>query len=629
MPLFQQHSQRPAPQAPAPAAASALLRRYRPLETCSAGGFGSVEICRDARLQRRVAIKRMPFAAEGARPATAVEAALAEARTASMLQHPNIVSVIDFTYDSAYAYLVMEYVDGMSLAEFLERVDGNSLTFDEAAAVADALCQALQFAHENGVLHLDIKPANVLIDRAGHVKLTDFGMATLSAAAGFGGARGGTIGYMPPEQLDNQDVDQRCDLFALAAVLYEALCGTAPFRATTPQGSLDRVIRGVTYPSELIPSIPESAETALVAALSPMPQDRPASADAFGDLFLAQLGDARRGRKSLAGMIEQLSLEAEEGAGELNAAAEADAGEPWQADPAEGVLGSRNERAREYAVRAVAALSCAAASWQMLGCIGLATTTERAAAALAIGAAAGIAPQIGSALVAAGFLFLIFNATVGGAGVIAALPVAVLFFALFAGWWLVWGRTAPAASAVLALALALGYTPGAELAVMLGGIAAPTWPQGAPVAIAAYFLAPQTAAFTCGFSLLASRLYAAASASGGVLTLSGAASALASPAFWGQLVLGTGAAYGLSRLLERAWRSFDDAGTNTLFGLAVALAGLVGFALFSLARPMEIASLQPQPVVGAVGAAALSSIISGICLYCFGYRKEPSEGDRS
>ena len=175
------------PIAPPPAAgsaASSLLKRYRPLETRAAGGFGSVEICLDSRLQRRVAIKRMPLASPDARtPLETTAAALAEARTASMLQHPNIVQVIDFTYDSAHAYLVMEYVDGMTLEEFLQQVEGHSLTYDEAACIADALVQALSFAHENGVLHLDIKPANVLIDRNGHVKLADFGMATLASAA--------------------------------------------------------------------------------------------------------------------------------------------------------------------------------------------------------------------------------------------------------------------------------------------------------------------------------------------------------------------------------------------------------------------------------------------------------------
>ncbi len=108
------------------------------------------------------------------------------------------------------------------------------------------------------MLHLDIKPANVLIDHSGNVKLTDFGMARLSSAGGFGGSRGGTIGYMPPEQLDIETgtVDERADVFALACVIYKGLCGSAPFMAATPGDSLGRIIGGATYPSELIPHFP-------------------------------------------------------------------------------------------------------------------------------------------------------------------------------------------------------------------------------------------------------------------------------------------------------------------------------------------------------------------------------------
>lgn len=237
MPLFSQHTARFSPDVPLEGTSSReLLKRYQPLETLATGGFGSIEICRDTHLRRRVAIKRIPLINGAGMPASDIMDVLREAHTAAMLQHPNIVQVIDFTHDTAYAYLVMEYVDGMSLAEFLHRADGHSLTFDEAAAIADALGQALTFAHSNGVLHLDIKPANVLIDHSGNVKLTDFGMARLSSAGGFGGSRGGTIGYMPPEQLDIETgtVDERADVFALACVIYEGLCGSAPFMAATP-----------------------------------------------------------------------------------------------------------------------------------------------------------------------------------------------------------------------------------------------------------------------------------------------------------------------------------------------------------------------------------------------------------
>ena len=271
------------------------------------------------------------------------ETALAEARTASLLQHPNIVTVIDFTYDSAYAYLVMEYVDGMSLEEFLATVDGNSLTYDECACIADALAQALSYAHENGVLHLDIKPANVLIDRSGHVKLADFGMATLTSAAGFGGARGGPIGYMPPEQLRGDAVDERSDVFALAAVLYESLCATAPFRAGPPADSLKRIDKGVIVPSSLLPDIPENSEEALLYALSPEPSERMASIADFSDWFLPHLGDAREGRKSLARMIEKLTADDEGDSGETEATGQR---RVWELDPAEGYLGSRAPRPR-------------------------------------------------------------------------------------------------------------------------------------------------------------------------------------------------------------------------------------------------------------------------------------------
>ena len=437
-----------APPPPAGSAASALLKRYRPLQTRASGGFGSVEICLDGRLQRRVAIKRMPLASPYNRTSTETTAtALAEARTASMLQHPNIVQVIDFSYDSAYAYLVMEYVDGMSLEEFLAQVEGNSLTYDEAACIADALVQALSFAHENGVLHLDIKPANVLIDRSGHVKLADFGMATLTSAAGFGGARGGTVGYMPPEQLNGEVVDERSDVFSLAAVLYESLCASAPFRAGTPADSLKKIAKGVLYPSDLLPDIPESAEDALLRALSPDPADRMDGTAEFGELFLGELGNPREGRRSLARIIARLtSDEGDEGEPEGGAADRV-----WELDPAEGYLGSRTGHARACALGAASGLAVAAVSWALLGDLRIGSLLARVLTSAGIGVGAALAPQIGSALTAGGWLMLILN----GTPLLDVLPVAICSFALLAAWWLVWGRLQPASSAVFTAAAAL------------------------------------------------------------------------------------------------------------------------------------------------------------------------------
>ena len=594
------------------ATGSDLLKRYRPLETRATGGFGSVEICLDSRLQRRVAIKRIPLSSEFNRvSAQATASALAEARTASMLQHPNIVQVIDFTYDAAYAYLVMEYIDGMSLEEFLAQVDGNSLTYDEAAVVADALVQALSYAHENGVLHLDIKPANVLIDRSGHVKLADFGMATLTSAAGFGGARGGTIGYMPPEQLNGLEVDERTDIFSLACVLYESLCATAPFRAGTPADSLKNIEKGVLYPSDLLPDIPELAEEALITALSPEPEDRMVSIGDFGDRFLAGLGNTREGRKSLARIIARLTSDEEDP--DATADEAPGAKHTWELDPAEGYLGSRTPRARQIAIGALSGIAVAYTAWFLLGGLQLTDPVARTLTSLGIGAAAGFAPQIGSALIGTGFIMLIANAT----PLIGLLPVAILVFALTASWWFVWGRLQPAASMAFAAVTALACVSGDV--VLWAPLVAAT---------AGYFLNPMAAAVSTGFGIVFARLLLAALSGAGYLPTGDAIAALVSVPFWLSALLLSLAAAGVSATLSLTWkRHLDARGTGTI-ALACAAPFIASILLPALANPMEIASLPPVEIAMGTGCGALSSIIVWICVYSLGYRKDPAEGDR-
>lgn len=600
-----------APPPPAGSAASALLKRYRPLQTRASGGFGSVEICLDGRLQRRVAIKRMPLASPYNRTSTETTAtALAEARTASMLQHPNIVQVIDFSYDSAYAYLVMEYVDGMSLEEFLAQVEGNSLTYDEAACIADALVQALSFAHENGVLHLDIKPANVLIDRSGHVKLADFGMATLTSAAGFGGARGGTVGYMPPEQLNGEVVDERSDVFSLAAVLYESLCASAPFRAGTPADSLKKIAKGVLYPSDLLPDIPESAEDALLRALSPDPADRMDGTAEFGELFLGELGNPREGRRSLARIIARLtSDEGDEGEPEGGAADRV-----WELDPAEGYLGSRTGRARAYALGAASGLAVAAVSWALLGDLYIGSLLARVLTSAGIGVGAALAPQIGSALTAGGWLMLILN----GTPLLDVLPVAICSFALLAAWWLVWGRLQPASSAVFTAAAAL------TLACGDAALAAPV-----AAALAAYFLTPSHAATSTAFGLGFAQLLLTAHAAAGALPLGAAAQALLSPSFLVPAAGFTAIAAAASWALDRACEARRDSRSTVLPTALYLLVPIASGTLRYLAQPMEIAAVPPIEVAAAVGAGCLSSILIWICTFALGYRRETPEGDRS
>ena len=288
--------------------ANILLGRYRVLETNDDGGFGLVSVCWDARLQRRVAIKRMPLVLDDGSPlqASTIDEALAEARTSSMLAHPSIVTVFDFEVDEQYSYLVMEYVDGLNLAELLARVEDGVLSFDECAHVVDSVASALAFAHENGVLHLDIKPANILIDRKGTVKLGDFGMATLASAAGYGGARGGTIGYMPPEQIEGQMVDERTDIFSLAVVVWESLTGSCPYASSDAEKSLDLIRRGPSPAlSRVEPDLAGVVESTLLRALDPAPSARMASVELFARDLVGALGDAQEGADSLSDLLHQ------------------------------------------------------------------------------------------------------------------------------------------------------------------------------------------------------------------------------------------------------------------------------------------------------------------------------------
>ena len=295
-------------------AAHILLGRYRVLETNTSGGFGSVSICWDPRLQRRVAIKQMPLLVGEDLPqqVSTVDEALAEARTSSMLAHPNIVTVFDFEVDGMYSYLVMEYVDGLNLADLLARVEDGVLSFDECAHLVDSVASALAYAHENGVLHLDIKPANIMIDRAGTVKIADFGMATLASAAGYGGARGGTVGYMPPEQIEGAMVDERTDVFSLAVVVWQALTGSCPYAASTPEQSLELIRRGPSPTlSRIEPELAGVVEGTLLRALDPTPTARMASVEAFARDLVRALGDTQDGAESFVDLLNQTDQDEE------------------------------------------------------------------------------------------------------------------------------------------------------------------------------------------------------------------------------------------------------------------------------------------------------------------------------
>src|SRR5262245_45149152 len=206
------------------------------LELLGHGGMGIVYKARQPRLDRFVALKLLPQEA-GRDPAFA-ERFAREARALARLAHPSIVTVYDFGESDGRFYLLMEFVDGVNLRHLLRE---GRLKPAEALKIVPQVCEALQYAHEQGVVHRDIKPENILLDRKGHVKIADFGLAKLlgqkAAASALTGSRQvmGTPHYMAPEQWERPlAVDHRADIYSLGVVFYEMLTGELPLGRFAP-----------------------------------------------------------------------------------------------------------------------------------------------------------------------------------------------------------------------------------------------------------------------------------------------------------------------------------------------------------------------------------------------------------
>jgi serine/threonine protein kinase len=206
------------------------------LELIGQGGMGFVFKARQPKLERLVALKILPQAL-AADPAFA-ERFSREGRLLARLNHPNIVSIHDFGQAGGYFYLLMEYVDGVNLRQAMR---AGRFTPAQALVVVPKICEALQFAHDEGILHRDIKPENILVDVRGRVKIADFGIAKLvgdaqpEAALTGTGATLGTPHYMAPEQLETPaTVDHRADIYSLGVVFYEMLTGELPLGRFQP-----------------------------------------------------------------------------------------------------------------------------------------------------------------------------------------------------------------------------------------------------------------------------------------------------------------------------------------------------------------------------------------------------------
>ena len=253
------------------------IGKYKIQRLVARGGMGELYLAHDPDLDREVAIKVMSediMLDEEARARF-----YREARAAARLQHRNIVTVFDFAHDGEIPYFVMEFLRGQNLSERLRQ--GPPLTLPMKLDLVIQLCEGLHFAHGEGVIHRDVKPANIWLLDDGGVKLLDFGIAKSSTATlTQGSSVVGTAGYMSPEQIEGQPVDSRSDLFSTGAVLFELVTGRPPFDGDSVTAVMMKIVQDEPAPDvrAIALDTPPTLAMAVRRALEKAPDDRYADA---------------------------------------------------------------------------------------------------------------------------------------------------------------------------------------------------------------------------------------------------------------------------------------------------------------------------------------------------------------
>ncbi|MCU1237610.1 MAG: serine/threonine protein kinase, partial [Candidatus Solibacter sp.] len=249
--------------------------RYRIIGLLGRGGMGEVYRATDLTLGQSVALKFLPE--EASRNQRLLERFHGEVRVARLVSHPNVCRVYDIGEVEGMPFISMEYVDGEDLASLLMRI--GRLPGDKAVETARKLCAGLAAAHDRGVIHRDLKPQNIMMNRRGEVVIMDFGLAAIADQLSGAEARNGTPAYMSPEQLKGAGVTSKSDLYSLGLVLYEIFTGRKPFDAKNVQQLIDmQESAHLTSMTSVAADIDPTVEKVIRRCLEPDPVKRPSTA---------------------------------------------------------------------------------------------------------------------------------------------------------------------------------------------------------------------------------------------------------------------------------------------------------------------------------------------------------------
>lgn len=541
-------------------------------------------------------------------PASIVVPGLEEARTAAHLNDANIVTVYDCIVEAQTCYVIMEYVEGKTLASLMREI-GNDITLDMIGSVFTSVSHALEVAHQANVLHLDIKPENVIVNREGVVKVTDFGLSALMDAGGKGSTGGGTIGYMPLEQMRQKALDVRTDEWSLASMTYEMLSGTNPFRAK----SLDTAERAIENAELILPSacwdaIDPDIDDVMFQAMDPYPDMRFDNVKQFADRLTPMLGSPKEGKKQLAKVVRN----------EMQAPAARE--EPKKREKREPLIDRLGPDGANIVVRVIAVLGAL-----MMGVIALMNlrivigggdaypdttfglfSTMPPVAWVLLAASAGLTgfrPRWGIVSSLGLFLLmLLFNQAWGSAAIFA--------LGLGAWWWLI-GRFSDTACSVLFLQPLFGSVGFAPIAPVLAGTMMDVRESAATAAacaVSAIVFASLGSVSLQNWEVYSNFIVAVNPSIAGASITTGLMATLSSVGAWAQALSWVLGAFAISFFCRRGTRTFDVLGAVVC--AALLLAGYVLFVV--LGDPLSVSALG---IFGALipGILGIVGAYSGVC----------------